>query len=153
MYYLTQLQKMCPIRTFSCTCMMAVFAQLVTRIRNLRVLAQLNVPSTQSRVRSPSMPASRGVWLKTPAQASDSACFAHVGCIWAKKAKIFSLTLRFGKNWVTACMSACISSPHTAYSNAFREAGVSTLCRVCFLLVALMSNLWLKRSKTALEIR
>ena len=61
--------------------------------------------------------------------------------------------LRFGKNWVTACMSACISSPHTAYSNAFREAGVSTLCRVCFSLVALMSNLWLRRAKTALEIR
>lgn len=47
-------QKMCPILTFSCTCMMAIFAQLVTRIRNDGFSAQLNVPSTQSRVRSPS---------------------------------------------------------------------------------------------------
>ena len=33
--------------------------------------------------------ASRGVWLKTPVQASDSACFAMSGAHGPKKAKIF----------------------------------------------------------------
>ena len=86
------------------------------------------------------------MWLKTPAQASDSACFAMSGAHGPKKAKIF---------FVDAAVREKLghSMHERVYSNAFREAGVSTLRRVCFSLVALMSNLWLKRSKTALEIR